>query len=79
MWLLLVIHLSIAMPGNWQETNPGQIWEPHVVNVELADTFASEKNCQKKIQEFFRKANEAGKPVPRQINMGCMPLNGKNA
>jgi hypothetical protein len=63
MWLLLVIHLSFAP-------------EPHVVHAEIAEIMATEKKCEEKVKWIFDEAEKSGKPVPPEINMGCVSLNG---
>jgi len=45
--------------------------EPHVVEVEIMEFFDSEKKCVQKIEEVPRKS------IPKNVNMGCVPLNGK--
>lgn len=66
MWLLLVIQLAFQP-------------EPHVVHAEIGQIMDSEKKCTKRIDEIFKKAKKQGKPMPPEINMGCVPLNGGKA
>lgn len=62
MWLLMVIHLALAP-------------EPHVVHVEIVEIMDTERKCEEKVQRIFDEADKLGKPVPTEINMGCVPLN----
>jgi hypothetical protein len=66
MWLLMVIHLQFAPV-------------PHVIHAEMVETFAGEQKCTERINSIMARAKEAGRPVPEQVNMGCVPLNGRNA
>jgi hypothetical protein len=65
MWLLFVIHLQLSPAP------------ARVVHAEMVQTFASEKKCGERIHEIFKQAKAQGKDVPVEINMGCVPLNGK--
>jgi hypothetical protein len=65
MWLLLVIHLQFAPAP------------PHVVHAEMVQTFSSEKKCGERIHEMFEQAKAEKKEIPAEINMGCVPLNGR--
>ena len=67
MWLLIVIHLAFT-------PSP-----PHVVHAEMVKTFATEKKCIKRIDEIMEQAKKEKKSIPAEINMGCVPLNGRNA
>ena len=63
MWLLLVIHLALAP-------------EPHVVHVEVVEIMDTERKCEEKVKWIFEEADKIDKPVPPDINMGCVPLKG---
>ena len=45
--------------------------EPHVVEVEIMEFFDSEKKCIEKIETIPKEA------LPPNLNMGCVPLNGR--
>jgi len=45
--------------------------EPHVVEVEIMEFFDSEKKCIQKIKEIPKES------LPKNLNMGCVPLNGR--
>jgi hypothetical protein len=45
---------------------------PHVVEVEIVDFFDSEQKCIQKIKTI------PNTEMPLNVNMGCVPLNGKN-
>ena len=45
--------------------------EPHVVEVEVMEFFDSEQKCIQKIEEVPKQS------IPKNVNMGCVPLNGK--
>ena len=66
MWLLIVIHLS------FQGT-------PHVEHAEIVQIMDSEKKCVARTKEIFEQAKKQNKPIPDQVNMGCVPLNGSRA
>lgn len=68
MWLLLVITLNIA---------PAKGDIPHVVHAEIAEIVDTEKNCVKKQKYIIEEGNKRNKPLPRNVNLGCVPLNGK--
>lgn len=65
MWLLVVIMLDLGSYNN----------PPHVLSMEVVDTFASHSKCKKKVQEYFDSAKEQGITIPTSQNMGCIPLN----
>ena len=60
LWFLLVVTLSVQ-----GDINHG----------EIVGTFYSEKDCVTKMQEFYRDAEEAGVPIPPQVNFGCVLYN----
>ena len=45
--------------------------EPHVVEVEIMEFFDSEKKCIEKIETIPKES------LPPNLNMGCVPLNGR--
>ena len=45
--------------------------EPHVVEVEIMEFFHSEKKCIEKIETIPKES------LPPNLNMGCVPLNGR--
>lgn len=45
--------------------------EPHVVEVEIMEFFDSEQKCIQKIEKVPKQS------IPKNVNMGCVPLNGK--
>jgi hypothetical protein len=64
MWLLFVVQLVFAP-------------EPHVVSSQIVDTFYSEQACREKMQSIFKTAEREKRPVPKEINMGCVPFEKK--
>lgn len=61
MWVLMVITLQL--------TNP-----VHVLNADMVEKFTTQKKCLKKAKYIMDKAHEDNKPVPPQINLGCVPF-----
>ena len=45
--------------------------QPYVVRAEVVEILDSEKSCIKKIEEIPKSQ------MPANINMGCVPLNGR--
>ena len=70
MWLLLLIVL------NYGNTN---IPYPHVAGVYVLGIFATEDKCQDRTREVKRKALKQSTPIPKNKEMGCVPLNGGEA
>ena len=66
MWLLMVIHLALGA-------------SPHVQHTEIIEIMQSEQKCMDKIKEIFKEANERKQPIPSHVNMGCVPLNRREA
>ena len=63
LWLLMIIHLG---------------GDPiSVVHAEIGQTFHSEQDCIKRMQTIFKEADEDKNPVPRSINLGCVPFKGR--
>jgi len=65
MWLLIIITLQLTPPI-------------HVINADMAETFANEEKCLNRAKNIMDQAYAEGKPVPPQINLGCVPLNGRD-
>ena len=64
-WLLMVVYLG-GDPVS-------------VKNAEIGQTFSSEQACIKRMKEIFKEADDDKKPVPPEINMGCVAFKGKGA
>jgi hypothetical protein len=47
--------------------------QPHVVHVEVVQIFDTEKKCIKRVKAIPQKE------LPKNVNMGCVPLNGKRS
>ncbi len=47
--------------------------DPYVVHVEVAQILDSEKSCLKRVKQIPKKQ------LPKNVNMGCVPLNGKRS
>jgi len=45
--------------------------QPHVVHAEVVEILDSEKSCVEKIEQIPKKE------LPLNVNMGCVPLNGR--
>jgi len=45
--------------------------QPYVVHAEVVEILDSEKSCIKKIEAIPKKE------FPKNVNMGCVPLNGR--
>ena len=60
LWFLLVVTLSV---------------QGDIIHGEIVGTFHSEQECVKKMREFHRDAEEAGVPIPPQVNFGCVLYN----
>jgi len=65
LWLLLMIHLNLTPP------------DVGVEHAEIVKTFHSEQACIQELQSIFKDAKASGMPVPKTVNMGCVPLKGK--
>jgi hypothetical protein len=64
-WLLMIIHLG---------------GDPiSVVHAEIGQTFHSEQNCIKRMRTIFKEATDSNNPIPREINLGCVPFKGRGA
>jgi len=63
LWLLIVVYLG---------------GDPiSVTNAEIGQTFHSEQGCIQRMQTIFKEAEEENNPVPKSINLGCVPFKGK--
>jgi len=65
MWLLIIITLQLTSPI-------------HVLNADMVEKFTTEKKCLNKAKFIVDQAYAIGKPVPPQINLGCVPLNRRD-
>ena len=70
MWLLLLITL------NYGDTN---VPYPHVKDVRILGTFATENKCQARAKEIKIKALKQGTPISKNKEIGCVSLNGGEA
>ena len=50
-----------------------------VRHAEIGQTFQSEQECIKRMKDIFQQADEENKPVPVEVNMGCVVFNAKGA
>jgi len=66
-WLLLVIHLNLAIV-------PIQI-----DNSVIMETFSSHQKCVERHSAFFREAAEKNIKIPDNFNLGCIPLKMRTA
>ena len=64
-WYLMLIYLG-GDPVSVQHT-------------EIVETHYSEQECVKRLKTIFREADQEGKPVPPEVNMGCVPYKGRGA
>ena len=61
-WLLLVIHLNLAIV-------PVQI-----DNSTIMETFSSHQKCVERHSAFFNQAKQENIRIPDNFNLGCIPL-----
>jgi hypothetical protein len=73
-WLLVMMHL-VLHPG--PQDDPRN-FIPHVSDLQIIGTFYGEQECIKELHRIFREAEEAGDPAPKEVNIGCVPLKGRN-
>ena len=66
-WLLLVIHLNLAIV-------PIQI-----DNSVIMETFSSHQKCVERHSSFFNQAKQENIRIPDNFNLGCVPLKMRKA
>ena len=66
-WLLLVIHLNLAIV-------PVQI-----DNSMVLETFHSHQKCVERHSTFFNQAKQENIIIPDNFNLGCVPLKMRKA
>ena len=64
-WLLMMVVLQLS---------PNDAFVKHS---EVINTFYSEQECVKAVQEIMQKAEYENNKVPPMVNFGCVPLKGK--